>query len=174
MRLLDRSPVAAVACSPRAQPLVALLTMTRLECDRVDEALLAPLSELTASCLFEEECEAAFKRRVLTAATREDLEATYFGPGRRQQSTIGRSMLVCAEEDGRVVGACGVQVLILAPDGRGEGAGPPGAPISLPGSSRRTASHSGHGAGLRCACLALNGNPSDGINDRPVNRKIPQ
>ena len=102
-------------------PLAALLTLTRLECDSVDEAFLAPLSELTASCLFEEECAADFKRRVLTAATREDLGSTYFGPGRRRESTIGRSMLVCAEEeDGRIVGACGVQVLILTPDGRGE------------------------------------------------------
>ena len=104
----------------RALPVVAVLTLTRLESSSVDEALLAPLSELTAGCLFEEECEADFKRRVLTAATREDLDSTYFGPGRRQEAAIGRSLLVCAEEDGRIVGACGLQVLILTPNGRGE------------------------------------------------------
>jgi len=118
---LASSALPAITHSPRSLPLVALLTLTRLECDSVDEALLSPLSELTASCLFEEECAADFKRRVLTAATREDLGSTYFAPGRQQESTIGRSMLVCAEEeDGRVVGACGLQVLILTPDGRGE------------------------------------------------------
>ena len=100
---------------------VALLTLTRLESSSLDEALLAPLSELTTFCLFEEECEDDFKRRVLTAATRDDLDSTYFGPGRRQESAIGRSLLVCAEEDGRIVGACGLQVLILTPNGRGEG-----------------------------------------------------
>ena len=104
----------------RALPIVAVLTLTRLESSSVDEAFLAPLSELTAGCLFEEECEADFKRRVLTAATRDDLDSTYFGPGRRQESAIGRSLLVCAEEDGRIVGACGLQVLILTPNGRGE------------------------------------------------------
>ena len=104
----------------RALPVVAVLTLTRLESSSVDEALLAPLSELTAGCLFEEECEADFKRRVLTSATRDDLDSTYFGPGRRQESAIGRSLLVCAEEDGRIVGACGLQVLILTPNGRGE------------------------------------------------------
>ena len=104
----------------RVLPIVAVLTLTRLESSSVDDALLAPLSELTAGCLFEEECEVEFKRRILTAATRDDLESTYFGPGRRQESAIGRSLLVCAEEDGRIVGACGLQVLILTPSGRGE------------------------------------------------------
>lgn len=104
----------------RVLPIVAVLTLTRLESSSVDDALLEPLSELTANCLFEEECEVEFKRRILTAATRDDLESTYFGPGRRQESAIGRSLLVCAEEDGRIVGACGLQVLILTPSGGGE------------------------------------------------------
>ena len=123
------APIAAMritsnALAPHAHarvlPIVAVLTLTRLESSSVDDALLAPLSELTANCLFEEECEVEFKRRILTAATRDDLESTYFGPGRRQESAIGRSLLVCAEEDGRIVGACGLQVLILTPSGRGE------------------------------------------------------
>ena len=56
----------------------------------------------------------------LKAATREDLVRCFCGASRRDPGAVGRSAILLAEADGALVGACGVQVLPLTVDGRGE------------------------------------------------------
>lgn len=70
------------------------------------------------ACLFDATSSANIDQ--LEAAAIADLVSKFVGPARRQPNAIGRSALMVAEDCGKVVGVCGVQMLALTPDGIGE------------------------------------------------------
>ena len=78
--------------------------------------LFEPLANLCALCL----CAPQGPRelRQLARAQRDELELCFAGAGRRQEGAVGRSALWLAEAaGGELVGACGVQALVMTDEG---------------------------------------------------------
>jgi GNAT superfamily N-acetyltransferase len=78
--------------------------------------MFASLASLCAVCL----CEPKSQRdlRLLVSAQRDSLADAFAGTARRQRDAVGRSALwLASAPDGSLVGACGVQTVVMTPEG---------------------------------------------------------
>ena len=90
------------------------------------------VASVVATCMFAPRSKA--EAETFSRETKANLVELFAG-ARRRLPVVGRSALIVAEDNGRLVGSCGLQILSLTPDGRGESL-----LSSLPRESRRTMS----------------------------------
>ena len=86
-----------------------------------DSPLFSALSTLLADCMYVPTSEE--EQKIYARTLRANLVSVFAGASRRDPTAVGRSTVLVAEEvaeQRRLIGVCGMQMLALTPDGRGE------------------------------------------------------